>query len=280
MLNTQYNFNQNQNFKPLKVQNSIQPAFTGKIEDVAKGIKIVLEEKPAQLGQACVDLSLKSLTQKTCNLAKKAVNLKVSDIFSAIGNYKPAEGLYKAMADDTTFNRLANPIKDMVGCVLYVNASLNNKKLPEEKRKFMACLDACNGVISVALQVVAGIVITDDKVINWASGKLFGKLENIDPKKFAAAKGGLKQFASLAVTTIFVKRVLSYLISTPAAGKLKAAMAEKEKADKAKKEAETAPVQTAKTEEPKAEKAKQEEKAVATVDYSKLPSGLTKLLKK
>lgn len=279
MLNTQYNFNQNQNFKPLKAQNSIQPSFAGNI-DIAKGIKTVLEVKPAQFGEACVDLSLKSLAQKTCNLAKKAVNLKVSDIFSAMGNCKQAEGVYKAMSDETTFNMLATPIKDMAGCFLYVSASLNNKKLPEEKRKFMACLDACNGVISVALQVAAGMCLTSPKVIDWVSETFFGQLNKIDPNKFKAVKGGIKQFASIAVTTIIVKRVLSYLISTPAAGKLKAAMAEKEKADKAKKEAGTAPVQTAKTEEPKAEKVKQEQKTVATADYSKLPSGFTKLLKK
>lgn len=43
--------------------------------------------------------------------------------------------------------------KDAVGCYLYVTQSLNNKKIPEEKRRFVANMDLTNGILNVATQI-------------------------------------------------------------------------------------------------------------------------------
>ena len=42
--------------------------------------------------------------------------------------------------------------KDGLGCYLYVKQSLNNDKIPEDKRKFVAALDLANGGLMIAMQ--------------------------------------------------------------------------------------------------------------------------------
>lgn len=43
--------------------------------------------------------------------------------------------------------------KDAVGCYLYVTQSLNNKKIPEDKRRFVANMDLANGILNVVTQI-------------------------------------------------------------------------------------------------------------------------------
>ena len=43
--------------------------------------------------------------------------------------------------------------KDAVGCYLYVTQSLNNKKIPEDKRRFVANMDLTNGILNVVTQI-------------------------------------------------------------------------------------------------------------------------------
>jgi len=49
--------------------------------------------------------------------------------------------------------------KDLINCGLYTYQSYYNKRIPEEKRKFVAALDAMNGVINVVGQVGAFLCI-------------------------------------------------------------------------------------------------------------------------
>lgn len=49
--------------------------------------------------------------------------------------------------------------KDLVGCLLYTTQSYNNKKIPEEKRKFVAAVDLMNGIIMVGGQFLIGKII-------------------------------------------------------------------------------------------------------------------------
>ena len=44
-------------------------------------------------------------------------------------------------------------LKDGIGCAMYVTQSLNNKKIPDEKRKFVAALDLTNGGLMILAQI-------------------------------------------------------------------------------------------------------------------------------
>lgn len=73
--------------------------------------------------------------------------------------------------------------KDLVNCFLYTSQSLNNKKIPEEKRKFVAALDLMNGIIMVGGQFLVGKII-ERKMTPKLFGKAFsGIYSNPDTKK-------------------------------------------------------------------------------------------------
>lgn len=73
--------------------------------------------------------------------------------------------------------------KDLVNCFLYTTQSLNNKKIPEEKRKFVAALDLMNGIIMVGGQFLVGKLI-ERKMTPKLFGKVFsGIYSNPDTKK-------------------------------------------------------------------------------------------------
>lgn len=142
-------------------------------------------------------------------------------------------------------------LKDGLGCYLYVKQSLNNKKIPEDKRKFVAALDLANGGLMVGMQLLTFFTISNRKVQDKIFNKLFGKnftraadkamkaalqksdkLKNITGQEFhyarEADKKGLKNafsyLTSLAASTLLAKRVIVPFIATPLADKTEAWM--------------------------------------------------------
>lgn len=145
-------------------------------------------------------------------------------------------------------------LKDGLGCYLYVNQSLHNKKIPEDKRKFVAALDLTNGGLMIALQLLAYATISHKLVQSKAFAKLFGKYisapakkcyKAIIDKKFIqkgmkpstnkvfnesvaeyenSARKAFAHFSSLIAATIIGKRVLVPFIATPLADKAKQMM--------------------------------------------------------
>lgn len=68
--------------------------------------------------------------------------------------------------------------KDFINCGFYTYQSLNNKKIPEDKRGFVAALDLVNGFINVGGQI-ATFFLVDRLLIPKLQGKLFtGVLKN------------------------------------------------------------------------------------------------------
>ena len=61
-------------------------------------------------------------------------------------------------------------LKDGIGCSMYVTQSMNNKKIPEKKRKFVAALDLTNGVLMIAAQIAMFFAMRK------YSGTMFNKL--------------------------------------------------------------------------------------------------------
>ena len=116
---------------------------------------------------------------------------------------------------------IANVIKDAVGSVFYVTQSYNNQKMPEDKRKLVAALDLANGIAMCALQLVLGFTISDKKVQDNITRKLFGAFEHSDPAKFLTCKAGFAAITSLVISTIIAKRIITPLVTTPMAFKIK-----------------------------------------------------------
>jgi hypothetical protein len=165
-----------------------------------------------------------------------------------IGN-KFQKDAAKALAATTVSSII---IKDGLGCAMYVNQSLNNKKIPEKKRKFVAALDLTNGLLMIGAQI--GMFFAMKKFSEPIFNKLFKnsfngesarniysrirmnmqKLGFTPPRKLALEKefqkvrkdalDVFKFVADISAATIVGKRVIVPFIATPLAGKVEKRM--------------------------------------------------------
>lgn len=147
-------------------------------------------------------------------------------------------------------------LKDGFGCYLYVKQSLNNDKIPADKRKFVAALDLANGGLMILMQLLMFATVSNEKVQKKMFNKLFGKrfdrsaskslqailakkekLKDMDGTEFHQALDNYKKnittafgcLTSLVAASIFGKRVVVPFIATPLADKTKAWMSRNDK---------------------------------------------------
>lgn len=179
-----------------------------------------------------------------------------SNVIGRITKFKPLQKCCnyfdknpaQALAYGTIFSVIA---KDGVGCYMYVNQSLHNKKIPEEKRKFVAAYDLTNGILMMATQVLCffGMRKLNKTLFPKIFSKSFDKAGNVlktistkirkeqkDAGLTSSRKLQIKReyeklkqgcfdifsfFTELAAATIFAKRIVVPMISTPLANKVK-----------------------------------------------------------
>lgn len=142
-------------------------------------------------------------------------------------------------------------LKDGMGCYMYVKQSLNNKKIPEDKRKFVAALDLANGGLMIATQLITAVTLSNPKIqaklFNRAFGRLFdrparkgyqtlvnqsAKFKNITGKEFNMTFSAFRSkmqdtfgiLSTLVASTILAKRVIVPFIATPLAERAKSVL--------------------------------------------------------
>jgi len=147
-------------------------------------------------------------------------------------------------------------LKDGLGCYLYVKQSLNNKKIPSDKRKFVAALDLTNGGLMIGMQLLMFKTFANEKFQEKLFGKLFNKyfdrparkglqallssqekFKNLSGKDFntvfesakKTAKGTFGALTSLVAAVIIAKRIIVPFIATPLADKAKTWMTRNDK---------------------------------------------------
>ena len=143
--------------------------------------------------------------------------------------------------------------KDGLGCYLYVTQSMNNKDIPDDKRKFVAALDLTNGLLMIGFQILMFFTVSNKvcqtKMFDKAFGKMFNRPvkklyqsiiktkpghEHLDDIKYSQdfndfrgkVKDAFGGFTSLIAATIVGKRMLVPFIATPLAGKVEKKMNE------------------------------------------------------
>jgi len=160
------------------------------------------------------------------------------NVLNGIAKTKPAKALTAPYAPAAigAITIASGLTKDAVNCFYYVTQALNNERIPEEKRSFVAGLDLANGILNVITQSVAGIgfnKILDKYYKPLIENKFFpsdltSKLakkykldlcvaENYAKSLKTAAHAGAVAFGTLFVTQVICKRVIVPLIATPMA---------------------------------------------------------------
>lgn len=163
--------------------------------------------------------------------------------------------LEKALATAVVGSIIA---KDGIGCAMYVTQSMNNKKIPDEKRKFVAALDLTNGLLMILAQI--GMFLAMRKYSGTIFNRIFkksfnpiAKSDTITRMRMLAAKKGepvlrkiglgkvfdekvqkgaldvFKFVLDTAAATIIGKRVIVPLIATPFASKVEKWLDKREK---------------------------------------------------
>lgn len=137
--------------------------------------------------------------------------------------------------------------KDGIGCIMYVEQSKHNKKIPEERRNFVWKLDAVNGGLMMGFQILffLGMRKFNDKLFDKcfpsfrssflrivkgaqrAAAKKANKIpktkSEYDSEHISAKSAGLSIFRSvteLVASTILAKRVVVPFIATYLTDKL------------------------------------------------------------
>ena len=155
-------------------------------------------------------------------------------------------------------------VKDGVGCYKYVTQSLNNEKIPEKQRNFVAALDLTNGVLMIAAQIAmffamrkfsepifnklfkgsfndknAKDIASRIRMLQRANGIEPSRKLTIEKKYKEVRKEALDVFkfvADIAAATIIGKRVIVPFIATPLANIVKDKMNLHKHGDAPKKE--------------------------------------------
>lgn len=74
--------------------------------------------------------------------------------------------------------------KDALGCYYYVTQSLDNDRIPEDKRSFVAAIDLMNGILNIGLQFTVGHWL-DKKSPEFFDSLIGKKLKEVDTRKIA-----------------------------------------------------------------------------------------------
>ena len=190
---------------------------------------------------------------KISGVVNKVVDYGVKKPLDALSKTKVVDKVCKSYVDDNTkfiagVGLSSILLKDGLGCYMYVKQSLNNEKIPEEKRKFMASLDLANGGLMILSQLGTFFTLSNKKVQGKIFGKLFGKnftraakkgylailkkndlFKKITGKEFnmafdsfkSKAQGTFGVVSTLIASSILAKRVIVPFIATPLAEKAK-----------------------------------------------------------
>ncbi len=196
---------------------------------------------------------------------------KVTKVINSFYNSNIGKKLANPKATVATAALIAtvsNVSKDAVNCAYYTLQSLNNERIPEDQRKFVAALDLANGIMNVGVQIAMAFGLSawvesvfDNKI---AKSKDFSLKEDVIKEKFAKLPEELKKktteaqfmkdyvqkmegrikLSKTGFTVLFVniamqiltKRIITPLFATPMASYFKKGFEQAEAEKKAKKE--------------------------------------------
>ncbi len=184
----------------------------------------------------------------------KAINNVGSSIYSGFTKFKPMKALVDGKVSRKTVDNVTAGLtigsivlKDGIGCIMYVEQSKHNKKIPEERRNFVWKLDAVNGGLMIAFQLLffLGMRKFNDRLfykmcpsLRSKNANLFIEQARVDKvartgttetkaelaEQFADFKYGMtsvfRSVTELVASTILAKRVVVPFIATYLTDKL------------------------------------------------------------
>lgn len=142
--------------------------------------------------------------------------MKIANVLSNIANSKFMTNHIQKCDDAKFLTRtllLTSVAKDVFAYGLRVKNTLENDKIPEDKKKFSAHMDMASGITTALVQISAGFLMSNEKLQEGIARKLFKPVLN-DKRAFKAAKTSFSAISTMIVATLFAKRILTPLIAS------------------------------------------------------------------
>ncbi len=116
-------------------------------------------------------------------------------------------------------------LKDVFAYSVRYETTMNNKKIPEKRRPFVAAMDLASGVVTSIAQISVGFSIASPKVQNKLWNLIFkdAKFQNI-----GIAKKSFATILALIGSGVITERILVPLIATPLAAQVEKLFFKKE----------------------------------------------------
>jgi hypothetical protein len=113
---------------------------------------------------------------------------------------------------------LGNAAKELMCMILYPTMTIVNQDLPTDKKRFVGIYDFFVTVFSFTGTLLFGMELTKNKTDSFLEKALFKHRGN---NKFDKALKGLKFVTTIALQTLFCKRILAPALSPPLAAKVR-----------------------------------------------------------
>lgn len=143
------------------------------------------------------------------------------DIIKPITNSKIFNNHLKKVINDDAFAAksivVCSVLKDVFAYSVRYETTMNNKKIPEKRRPFVAAMDMASGFVTSVAQIVVGFAIASPKVQNKLWNAMF---KNAQFKNIGVAKKSFTTILALIGSGVITERILVPLIATPLAAKI------------------------------------------------------------
>lgn len=147
--------------------------------------------------------------------------MKVNKVLTSITQSKPLNNHFAKVINDDTYAAKALVVcsvaKDVFAYATRFKTTMNNEKIPQEKRPFVAAMDLSSGIVTAIAQISVGFCVANKKLQDGIWNKLFSNVKFNDIK---LAKKGFVSILTLATTGILTERVLVPLLATLLAEKV------------------------------------------------------------
>lgn len=143
------------------------------------------------------------------------------DIINPITNSKIFNNHLKKVINDDAFAAksivVCSVLKDVFAYSVRYKTTMENPKIPEKRRPFVAAMDMASGVVTSIAQIVVGFAIASPKIQNKLWNALF---KNTQFKNIGMAKKSFTTILALIGSGVITERILVPLIATPLAAKI------------------------------------------------------------
>lgn len=142
----------------------------------------------------------------------------MTNLITPITNSKIFNNHLKRVINDDAFAAktivVCSVLKDVFAYSVRYETTMNNKKIPEKRRPFVAAMDLASGVVTAIAQISVGFAIASPKVQNKLWNAIF---KDAQFKNIAMAKKSFATILALIGSGVITERILVPLLATPLA---------------------------------------------------------------